>query len=54
MEKKEKSSFQIAKLVNFAISSGSHSGKINVKNAWIVENLNLPPNKIDNAEIKNK
>ena len=43
-----------SKLVNFFISSGSHPGKINVKNAWIVENLNLPPNKTDNAEIKNK
>ena len=43
-----------SKLVTFSISSGSHPGKINVKNAWIVENLNLPPNKIDNAEIKDK
>ena len=41
-------------LVNFSISSGSHPGKINIKNAWIVENLNLLPNKIDNVEIKNK
>ena len=30
-----------SKLVNFSISSGSHPGKINVKNAWIVENLNI-------------
>ena len=43
-----------SKLVNISISSGSHPGKINVKNAWIVENLDLPPNKIDNTEIKDK
>ena len=43
-----------SKLVNFFISSGSHPGKVNAKNAWIVENLHLPSNKIDNAEIKNK
>ena len=43
-----------SKLLTFSISSGSHAGKISVKRAWIVENLNLPPNKIDNAEIKDK
>ena len=43
-----------SKLVNFSISNGSHPGKISVKNAWIIENFNLPPNKIDNAEIKDK
>ena len=30
------------------------TGKINLKSTWIVENLNLPSNKIDNTEIRNK
>ena len=33
---------KISKLFNFFISSSSHPGKINMKNAWTVENLNLP------------
>ena len=41
-----------SKLVNFSTSSGSHPGKINFKNAWILENLNLPSNKICNTKIK--
>ena len=43
-----------SKLVNFSISSDSHPGKVNVKDAWIIEDLNLPPNEKDHDEIKDK
>ena len=35
-----------SKLVEFSICSTHHAGQIEVKNAWVVDSLNLPPQRI--------
>ena len=41
----------MSKLVNFQISSPSHPSKILISNAWVVENLDLPPFTINSNTI---
>ena len=45
-----------SKLVNFSLSSSHHPSPINISNAWVVENLNLPAYRMKNdfAHLKDK
>ena len=43
-----------SKLVNFSISSRHHPEHLQVHNAWVVDTLNLPPQKISKQEIQSR
>ena len=43
-----------SKLVEFSICSSYHPDQIEVKNAWVVDSLNLPSQRISKAEIQRK
>ena len=43
-----------SKLVQFSICSTHHPDQIEVKNAWIVDSLNLPSQRISKVEIQQK
>ena len=43
-----------SKLVQFSICSTHHPDQIEVKNAWAVDSLNLPSQRISKAEIQQK
>ena len=43
-----------SKLVEFSICSTHHPDQIEVKNAWVIDSLNLPSQCISNAEIQRK
>ena len=42
----------ISKLVNFSIYSDIHPENVQIQNAWVVENLNLPKHQIDQKLFK--
>ena len=44
----------ISKLVNFSICSDTHPEKVQIQNAWVVEQLSLSKHKINSAHLKNK
>ena len=41
-----------SKLVDFSISSQLHDEKVEISNAWVVQNLNMKPYKIDKKDLK--
>ena len=43
-----------SKSVEFSICSTHHPDQIKVKNAWVVNSLNLPSQRISKAEIQQK
>ena len=42
-----------SKLVNFSLFSKKHPEEVNVNNAWVVENLNLPKYQINKKNLQN-
>ena len=42
----------VSRLVNFSLASNHHPNPIEVRNAWVVDILNLPPQKVSQKEIK--
>lgn len=43
-----------SKLVSFSISSNSHPENVQIENAWVVKDLNLPNSKVSVHEMKDK
>ena len=44
----------VSRLANFSLSSKHHPNQLEVKNAWFVDTLNLPQQKVAPNDIKNR